>query len=199
MESSFIIVFKFLSITVSTIAVVALFTEGSLAGPGRVSGLAGPPGDSDREEIDRRANLWGRRSSFRSSLLHSEWGILPHQPVFDPQVVVFLEEAYTPSSATCGVCAEPIGGCPVEHLVVCACCQRPNHLDCFAYLGWCSTFGCGGELAVSVHDRRASHPFYASSLDRRQRKSSPLYPTESECSNGIDRASNPTDSRVFSH
>ncbi len=50
-----------------------------------------------------------------------------------------LEEARTAA----GVC--PVCGCALERgLVRCAKCGAPHHLDCWTYLGKCSTYACGG-------------------------------------------------------
>jgi photosystem II stability/assembly factor-like uncharacterized protein len=44
----------------------------------------------------------------------------------------------------CQVCGEEIGP---DEVVYCQNCSTPHHLDCWNYVGWCSTYGCGCTIA----------------------------------------------------
>ena len=50
--------------------------------------------------------------------------------------------AILPHSAETGRC--PVCGTSAEKAVACGGCRTPQHADCWAYLGRCGIFGCGG-------------------------------------------------------
>ncbi len=53
-----------------------------------------------------------------------------------PETVTYLE---APVGPTCQICGGIISGAHVE----CHSCRTPHHLDCWEYLGACSTYACG--------------------------------------------------------
>lgn len=69
-------------------------------------------------------------------------------------VEVSTNPALEATAPICEVCGDPITG---AHMV-CNLCHTPCHRDCWAFVGACSTFGCGGKQSTLVTPRAASQP-----------------------------------------
>jgi hypothetical protein len=56
-----------------------------------------------------------------------------------PSGIEFVAATALPQETECQVCGQPLTG----HIVFCASCKTPHHLDCWQYFESCAVYGCG--------------------------------------------------------